>query len=89
MTAHAIRPAAGWVTSLVGVEAMSIPATGPARLDLPRAGVLEELASRHASSLGQGVGAEWEGLVVVPFLAEVFLGMVIFPPYKSWRMASS
>ena len=63
-----------WVTSLVGVEAVSINATGPARLGLPGAGVLEELASKHASSLGLGVRAEWEGLGVVPILAEVFLG---------------
>ena len=58
----------------MGVEAVSINATGPARLGLPGAGVLEELASKHASSLGLGVRAEWEGLGVVPILAEVFLG---------------
>ena len=66
--------AAGWVTSLVCVEAVSLTATGPASLGLLGAGVLEELASKHASSLGLGVRAEWEGLGVVPILAEVFLG---------------
>ena len=56
------------------VEAVSLAATGPASLGLLGVGVLEKLASRHASHLGLGVGAEWEGLGVVPVLAEVFLG---------------
>ena len=58
----------------MGVEPVSLTAAGPAGLGLLGAGVLEELAPGHAYPWVLGVGAEWEGLVGVPVLAEVFLG---------------